>query len=300
MVAGVIIFKNDMEEILKASEKRKHSVESLVYPRDKQNVPQATDCILSFIEVVSCEEKQKKLPLKLTLAVNDLLLVAAVYEGLVCLYSYVSSSLEDQVRLIAKGASSLLALYREGSFRIPNQLYHDIQSTFIDTIYCIAKLQIKANDCSFYSCLNGTDPAERFFGNCRIVFGHKNHDAYELSKTSSSIAMCDGILQKHPEWVKKGRCARRLVLDYSNCKDWTGNLKVESVNLSISWKVGLLQGQTLAVKAGYHFDPVELADDNVTLKCPFGRIVGVSEKEMDWSIPDSTDDVAGKTRKYFM
>ena len=60
----------------------------------------------------------------------------------------------------------LLALFREEMRSIPNQLYHDIQCTFIDTIYCIAKLQGSSPESSFYTDINGTDPAQCFFGNC--------------------------------------------------------------------------------------------------------------------------------------
>ena len=285
-VGGVVLTKKDVEVIIEGAERRTHKVQSLVYPNDKQHVPHATDCLLSFIEVVRDQEKRKKIPFKLTMVLNELNLVAAVYECLVCLYSYVTCSLTEQVELIAKGASSLLALFREASFKIPNQLYHDIQCTFNDTVYCISKLQINAPDSSFYTSLDGTDPEERFFGNARMAFGHKNLDAYELSNSASSIAMCDDILQKHPEWVKKGRVSRRLVLDHSNCKDWTGDLIVSHVNLSVAWKVGLLHGQTLAVKANYDFEPTLLGEMGVTLQRPYGRVVGVSEREIDWSIPD--------------
>ena len=148
---------------------------------------------------------------------------------------------------------------------------------------------------SFYTALNGTDPEERFFGNCRMSFGHKNLDAFELSNSASSIAMCDEILQKHPQWVKKSRVSRRLVLDHSNCKDWTGDLVVSNVNLPVAWKVGILQGQTLAVKANFDFEPTSLGEIGVTLQRPYGRIVGVSERELDWSIPDPEEPVVMET-----
>ncbi|XP_066920943.1 uncharacterized protein [Clytia hemisphaerica] len=274
---------------MKLADIRTHEVESLVYPRDKQNVPLASDCLLSFIEVIKDEAKREQIPFKLTLIKNVLVLVAAVYEAIICLYSYAEHSLTDQVQFIATGASSLLALNREDAFKIPNQLYHDLQSTFIDTIFCIAKLQIDAPTQSFYTALNGTDPAERFFGNCRMSFGHKNLDAFELINSSSSISLCDEILSNHPKWVHKGRLSRKLVLDHSSCKDWSGNLVVSSVNLTTSWKFGLLQGQALAVKAEFEFNPVDLSLEGVTLMRPFFRVIGVSEREVDWSVMEEEE-----------
>ena len=79
----------------------------------------------------------------------------------------------------------------------PTQLYHDIKCTFIDTVYCIAKLQIYSPESSFYTALNGTDPGERFFGNCYMAYGYKNLDALELVNCASSISACDEILKKH-------------------------------------------------------------------------------------------------------
>lgn len=83
----------------------------------------------------------------------------------------------SQVRLIGRGASSLLALNMNSAFSIPNQLYHDIQCTFIDTIYCIAKLQISAPEESFYTALNGTDPevcSSKSFRNIYLLNGTLN------------------------------------------------------------------------------------------------------------------------------
>ena len=185
---------------------------------------------------------------------------------------------------MARGAICLLSPFREGTFNVPNQLYHDTQCTFVDKVFCVAKLQISASESSFYTALNGTDPGERFYGNFRMSFGHKNLDAFELANSASSIAMCDEILQKHPDWVKKSRVSRRLVLDHSNCKDWTGDLRVKSVNLTVVWKVGLLEGQTLATKANYNFEPILLNDTGYSLQRPFGCVVGLTEKDVDWSV----------------
>ena len=285
-IGGVLLTKNDLEALLELAERRTHSINSLVYPTDKQSVPHATDCLLSFIEVINDPDKSKKLPFKLTMIQNDLSMVAAVYEGLICLYTYVSSSLTEQTELVAKGAGCLFALFREQSFKIPNQLYHDIQCTYEDVVCSVVKLQIKAPGKSYHTAKSGTDPGERFFGNCRM-FSSTTLDAFEFSNSASAISMCDDILLKHPEWVKKGRIARRLVLDHSSCKDWTGDLNVSNVDVISSWKVGLLQAQTLAVRAKYDFDdPTSLSDFGNTLQRPWGRIVGVSEKEYDWSIPE--------------
>lgn len=88
------------------------------------------------------------------------------------------SSLTEQIQLVAKGSTCLLALFREGTFKIPNQLFQDIQRTFTDTVYCEAKLQVNAAN-------------QRFFENNRMSSSHKSLDAFELAKLVSSIAMCE-------------------------------------------------------------------------------------------------------------
>ena len=110
-VANIQVTKQDVADILKLADIRTHEVESLVYPRDKQNVPLATDCLLSFIEVTKDEAKRKQIPFKLTLVENVLVLVAAVYEAIVCLYSYAEHSLTDQVWNNGGVVSSIIAYF---------------------------------------------------------------------------------------------------------------------------------------------------------------------------------------------
>ena len=87
-IGGVTLTKEDVTAILQISENRTHKVESLVNPRDKQNVPSATDCLLSFIEVIQDAEKIRKIPFKLTMVQCVLEMVASVYEALNYYYYY--------------------------------------------------------------------------------------------------------------------------------------------------------------------------------------------------------------------
>ena len=78
-------------------------MESLLYAKDKQNVPTASDCLLSFIEVVTDSENAKHIPFKLTPILGYLKMIAAVYDALLCL-CYVEYSLSQQMTCIATGA----------------------------------------------------------------------------------------------------------------------------------------------------------------------------------------------------
>ena len=65
--------------------------------------------------------------------------------------------------MISKAAYLLLFFSKLPNANIlPSQLYHDIQSIFIDSVFCIAKLQINCLDFCLYLVFNGTDAVERF------------------------------------------------------------------------------------------------------------------------------------------
>ena len=216
-------------------------------------------------------------------------LLAAVYEGLLCLYSYMESYLSRQIQIISKAAYSLFHLFQMPKITIPSQLYHDIQCTFIDSVVCIAKLHIKCPDSQVYLVLNGTDTVERFFGDRRSMYKHNTFDALDLLYCANAISRCDNILIRHSEWVRKGRTSRRLALDYSNIKDLTGDLVVGKVNIVKDWKIGLYDFQCAAIKIDIDFELYAFEKSGVTLKKLSGRLVGVSIVEHEEATMIATD-----------
>ena len=88
---------------------------------------------------------------------------------------------------------------------IPNQLYHDVQSTFMDAIYCCAKMKIYAPSKSLFLVLNGTDVLERLFGNVRLHV-KTGLDALEFINCVTAMIECGNIITQHPEWEKGSRC----------------------------------------------------------------------------------------------
>ena len=107
---------------------------------------------------------------------------------------------------------------------------------------------------------------------------------------ASSISNCDEILIRHPEWVKGSRVSRRLVLDHSNTNDWKGDLVVSHVNLPMAWKLGILEAQKLCVQAQIDFEPSDVASLGITtLLKPNGRVIGVTERQFDWSMVEMND-----------
>ena len=66
--------------------------------------------------------------------------------GLLSLYSYVHLDITSQLENISTVLHVLLVLERVFPSFIPNQLYHDMQSTFEDAFFCAAKWKVKCPD----------------------------------------------------------------------------------------------------------------------------------------------------------
>ena len=302
-IANVEINKIDVRAIMELSTvDDARDILSIICPKDKQNVPAATSCLLRFVDVFSSSEKFDAIPYKLYPIRYHLCLVANIYEGVLALYAYVHLSLSEQIRMVSKASYSLFVLFRcDNTKFVPPQLYHDLQSTFIDTVCCVAKVQINCPEEKVYTIKDGTDTVEHHFGDCRLLYKHNQLDALEMVFCSNAISRCTDILTKHPEWVKKGRASRRLALDYSNIHDWTGDLVAGHVDIPKDWKIGLNEANRAALEIGDEIDVKSLDEDGVSLKRPNGVLVGVKSREIDWSLVDdptdeneeSNDDSAG-------
>ena len=162
-----------------------------------------------------------------------------IINGMLCLYAFVKDSIEDQLKKVAAAAHMLFALHREYNGKLfPNQLYHDLQSTFINFFFCAAKYKIHHLDEPLYSILLGTDILERLFGNYRLKMDVNSLDALELIYTTRAITKCEEILESHPTWVSNsGEVMDRLSLDYSKPSNWNSDtLILRDVDIKRMWE----------------------------------------------------------------
>lgn len=159
------ISKNDVEKLLQTSTTfdSKHSIKELLNPKDKQNVPLATEFVLEFIKAVSDKNTVKSINFRFTSIYEELELLKYVMEGLLSLYCYVYLDVSSQLQMISKSLHVLLILKRVFPNFIPNQLYHDIQSTFEDSFYCAAKWKVHCPDLPLYLMLLSNDVLETFW-----------------------------------------------------------------------------------------------------------------------------------------
>ena len=179
---------------------------------------------------------------------------------------------------------------------MPAQLYHDLQATFLDALFCCAKSKQYCPSEPIYLVLSGTDPEERWFGNVRLTFRGSNCTALDMVNTTRST---DNILSvDHPEWTTGNRVQRHLQLDYSNPAAWEKEkLVLENVNIKATWKSGFYQALgMLPVNVN---DADDFENVTTTLRCPLKRVtvvvVGVKVaanevEEGDWSIPEDDDN----------
>ena len=111
------------------------------------------------------------------------------------------TTIKKQIHAISNAGYILFHLFRiHGTNLIPSQTYHDLQSTFIDAIFCCAKMKIHAPSKALYLVLTGTDSLERFFGNVRLSC-KTGLDALEF--INCAMAACGEILSNHSDWEKK-------------------------------------------------------------------------------------------------
>ena len=70
-----------------------------------------------------------------------------------------------------------------------------------------------------------------------MQYKSKVMNCLEMIDLSRSILACDNILiNKHPEWSKKGWVQQRLCLDYSNPRDWAKEkLLCKNLNVKPTW-----------------------------------------------------------------
>ena len=159
-VDGVVLTRKMLKEMLDGNSYNVN--EEALYPKDKQNVKSATSFLLAFIE----GSRKEELPYNLLPIKSELRMLGEAFSGLLSFYVYSDSSITDQIKSFSTASYLLFYLYKENKTSImPAQLYHDLQATFLDALFCCAKMKEHCPSEPLYLVLAGTDPEERWFGN---------------------------------------------------------------------------------------------------------------------------------------
>ena len=214
IINDIPLMKKDLADLIALSESDLgFQVISLLYPKDKQNVPSATAFLLRFIDAV---RSLKKLPYRLIGIKGSLVSLSYVLEGLLVFYAFPEMGICEQIESFAEASFILMILKRLNANVIPNQLFHDLQATFQDAIFYCSKMKLLCPSLPLYLVRNGTDPVERYFGNVRIVNHNNSIDYLEFLNSSSAVKGIDFMINdKHVTWGRgKGKVSRRLCLDF--------------------------------------------------------------------------------------
>ena len=293
-INGVVIYNDDLRQLLSLSADNSMVADSLVKPKDKQNVPNATKFMLHFINAV--RDESVALPYRLRPIKFELRLLSYLFQGLLSFYAFTDISIATQIKSFSVAAHSLLYLYLGNKSKMyPNQLVHDIQATFQDAVFCCVKSKAYSPERPLYLVKNGTDPVESFFGVTRAQQKNCNLDNLEFIHCAAAITQVDDILSnKHPEWKKGGRLSKRLCLDHSSINDWEKDqLVLAETNIAARFRLGQLNVTAMIIEYGLKdVDFNDLARKNITFMKPFGKVIGVDDSDVDWSRPndDSDDD----------
>ena len=182
-------------------------------------MPAATKFLLTFIDAVR-DIPIQDFPYRLVPIHEKLLVLTSVFEVLLAFYIDPQITIKKQLSLFSEASHSLFYLYHCNKNVLPNQLYHDLQSTFLDALFCCAKSKVFFPDKPLYLVLNGTDPLEPIFGILRMKNKNASMGYRMMTHCISSMTKCDELLtMAHPDWSKRLRLSGRLCLDYSSPKD---------------------------------------------------------------------------------
>ena len=160
VIDDIVLTKHMLKQLLEGNDYGFN--EQSLYSKDKQNVKSATTFFLAFIDAVT---KKDELPYNILPIKTELQPLAHVFTGLLSFYAFTDISITDRIKSFST-ASYLYYLYTEHKTSLmPSQIYHNLQTSFQDALFCCAKSKEYCPTEPIFLLLDGTDLVERFFGN---------------------------------------------------------------------------------------------------------------------------------------
>ena len=271
------------------------SVEALVDPADKQNVPKAVTLIQSLDQLKSLDISNYN-PSQMS-DHHSLVAVGEIFSSFMKPFITVTMSLSDQLTSLSKYAHAAFAIYSKHTTDfMTSPLFADSQAIVKDIYFCIAKQKLLDPQANFYIIHCGTDRLETDFCLARTQSHHRNFDILDLANKLATSSLIDCIFARNPTLDAGSRRLKvtgAVGIDHLNPKSWIGDVKVDRVSLQACWEDGRKQAASL-ISSLYPGDP--LADFSAVLSLanhdllrPGGRYVGFSN-EADLSIMDDQLD----------
>ena len=292
MVHKSVVNKNHLRShLIQLRHINPSSVESLIDPADKQNVPKAVTLIQSIYQLESLDTSGYS-PSEIN-EHQSLVAVGEIFSSFMDPFTVVTMTLSDQLILLSKYGHTIFAVYRKHSTNfMTSALYADSQAIVKDVYFCVAKQKLLNPQANLYIMHCGTDQLETDFCLARTQTHHRNFDMLDLSGKLATSSLIDCIYARNPE-LDAG--SRRLKVtgvvgvDHLNPKSWIGDVNVSKVSLQWCWEEGRRQALSL-LSSLYQGVPVVdfsavFSSAGCDLLRPRGRYVGFSN-EADISMDD--------------
>ena len=272
-----------------------NSVDALIDPADKQNVPKAVALIQSIDQLQHIDSTGFD-PARLNKH-RSLVTIGKIFSSFTNPFIDINMNLSEQLASLSKYAHAAFAVYLKHSTNfMTSALYADTQAIVKDVYFCVAKQKLLDPQANFYIIHCGTDRLETSFCLARTQTHHRNFDILDLSGKLATSSLIDAIFARNPELdtgSRRLKVSGAIGIDHLNPKSWVGDVGVDKVSLQLCWEKGRKQAAAL-ISFIYPGDPVAdfsavLRLPNHDLSRPTGKYVGFSN-EVDFSIADDQPD----------
>ena len=290
LIGTAVVNKNHLRShLVELSHVNPSSVESLVDPADKQNVPKAVALIQALDQLNSLDTRSYD-PSRMNEHCS-LTVIGEVFFAFVNPFIDINMTLSDQLTSLSKYIHAISAIYSKHSTNfMTSALCADSQAIVKDIYFCVAKQKLLNPCANFYIIHCGTDRLEMNFCLARTQSHHRNFDTMDLSNKLATSSLIDDIFLRNPTLdagLRRLKVTGAIGIDHLNPKSWLGDVNVNRVSLQLCWGDGRKQASSL-ISSLYPGDPVAdfsmaFHSPSCDLLRPGGTYVGFSN-ETDISI----------------
>ncbi|KAF9782877.1 hypothetical protein BJ322DRAFT_1009302 [Thelephora terrestris] len=283
LIHTTVVNKNHLRShLIQLTDVTEKTIESLIDPADKQNVPKAVALIQRLSQLHDLATSSYT-PSQLE-EHRALTTLGEVFNSFTRPFIDVQMSLTDQLTSLIKYAHLTFFLYRKhGTQFMTSALYSDSQATVKDILFCVAKQKLLDPSKPFYIIQVGSDRLEACFCNARTQTHHRNFDILELSYKLAMASIITSIYLRHPDLDAGSRrlnLTNAIGVDHVNPKSWVGDVSVDNVSLQLCWQKGKADAGTFLSSifpSNERDDPFgTFSHPDYDLLRPFGKYVGFS------------------------
>lgn len=217
------------------------TMQQLLDPADKQNVPKAVHLLQLLL---SLDSKQATLPTSPSQTHRWRMLVFVMKTLGHFLLPFISTTytLSRQLHSLATYAHLAAAMWiRHGSSIMTGALYANSQAIVCNIFITTLRLQAVDPNLPFHIILEGTDHLETLFADCRTQDHSRNFDILQLCEKLSMSVLINGIYEQNPDLDRSHRqlnLTDAMGIDRVNPRSWKGDVTVGHAKVVAEWMAG--------------------------------------------------------------